>query len=107
MARHTPGAGDDEGVTPGHERFAPPAADTDDDADTVDASDAAGPRLVAWSHPGTAGSATTVGAASAASADPVGATDDDDEDGEPAPRSRRRRLAVIGGVVAAAALVAV
>lgn len=106
MARHTPGAGDDEGVTPGHEPFAPPASDTDDDAVTVDASDAAGPRLVAWSHPGTAGSATTVGTASAASANPVGATDDD-EDGEPAPRSRRRRLAVIGGVVAAAALVAV
>ncbi|MBD8486362.1 LysM peptidoglycan-binding domain-containing protein [Frigoribacterium sp. CFBP 8759] len=104
MARHTPGAGDDEGVTPGHEPFAPPASD--DDAVTVDATDAAGPRLVAWSHPGTSGSATTSGAASAASADPVGATVDDQDD-EPAPRSGRRRLAVIGGVVAAAALVAV
>ena len=104
MARHAPGAGGDDDVTPGHELFAPRASDTGDAPAAEVAPDGTEPRLVAWSHRGAAG---TAGAATAASADPASATEADEADDEPAPRSGRRRLAIVGGVVAAAALVSV
>lgn len=113
MSRHTPGADDDEGLTPGHELFAPPPADMApagsppaspvpaDTAPTSAPAPGAGAerRLVPWSHRDADAEART----SAAGADPV----EGDVDDDPAPRSGRRRLAIVGGVVAGAALASV
>lgn len=102
MARHTPGADDDDGLTPGHELFAPPppteGSTAASEPSTGTGTDT-GPRFVAWSHR----DAGSDGDVPAAGSTPVEAADDDD----PAPRSGRRRLAIVGGVVAGAALVSV
>lgn len=110
MARHTPGADDDEGLTPGHELFAPPPSaegsttasepSTGTDIDAGPGADT-GPRFVAWSHRD-AGTDDDVPSAGSAPVD-----GDHDGDGDPTPRSGRRRLAIVGGVVAGAALVSV
>jgi LysM repeat protein len=101
MARHTPGADDDDGLTPGHELFASPPPPQDSATASESSTDAdTGPRLVAWTH---RDARTDDEGPSAVD----GADGTDGDDGDDGARSGRRRFAVVGAVVAGAALVSV